>query len=126
MNFSLTGYDSIPTDGSGRILITDINLNGDNNEDALICRSEISISGNTSTSDWYSHPTQMSTDEDDRIVSPPADRGWKRNRGRYSEGHRLVRLRRVSATAEEGVLTCDIPGDINTPRSVGIYYSSES
>ena len=52
------------------------------------------------------------------------DRGWARNRGNDS-GHRLVRLRRVSATAEEGVFTCDIPGDDNTPRSLSIYYPSE-
>ena len=64
MTFSLTGYDSIPTDGSGRVLITDINPNGDNNEDALICLSEIS---NTTVGDWYLHPTEMSTNEDDRI-----------------------------------------------------------
>ena len=56
----------------------------------------------------------------------PNDRGWLRNRGLDSQGHRLVRLRRVTATAEEGVFTCDIPGDSNTPRYLGVYYSSES
>ena len=127
MTFSLTGYESIPNDGSGRVLITDINPNGENNDDALICHSEKSFSGNAPLGDWYLHPTQISTDEDNRIVSPPTDRGWKRNRGRDSEGHLLVRLRRIPiTTAVEGVFTCDIPGDINTPRSVGIYYSLTS
>ena len=53
------------------------------------------------------------------------DRGWSRNRGDDS-GHRLVRLRKFTATAEEGVVTCDIPGDNNTPRYLGVYYPSES
>ena len=52
------------------------------------------------------------------------DGGWIRNRGDDSD-HRLVRLKRVSATAEEGVFTCNIPGDDNTPRALGIYYPSE-
>ena len=132
VTFSLTGYDSIPTDGSGRVLITDINPIGDNNVDALICRSETVVS---SGGNWFLHPTEMSTDEGDpnddsddgdRIVDYDP-RGWRRNRGYDSEGYRLVRLRRGSATAEEGsgVFTCHIPGDINTPRSVGVYYPSE-
>ena len=38
-----------------------------------------------------------------------------------------MRLRRASATAEEGVFTCHIADDNNTPiaRYVGIYYPSE-
>ena len=125
MTFSLTGYDSIPTDGSGRVLITDINPTGDNNEDALICRSEI----DTFTTivglgtNWFLDPTGMSTDEGDRIPSPEP-RGWNRNRD-LDSGRRLVRLRRSSATAEEGVFTCTIAGDNNSPRSLGIYYRSE-
>ena len=128
VTFSLTGYDSIPTDGSGRVLITDINPNGDNNEDALICRSEIDTFTTNGGSNWFLHPTEMSTDNGDRIVSnhdtTTDPRGWARNRD-LDSGHRLVRLRRASATAEEGVFTCDIPGDNNTPRSVGVYYPSE-
>ena len=126
MTFSLNGI-SIPTDGSGRVCVTTI---GDNDEDALICRSGKAISSN---GNWYLHPTEMSTDNGDpnnpidhgdRIVGI-ADRGWSRNRAIDSEGHRLVRLRRVSATAEEGVFTCHIPGDFGSPVSVGIYYPSE-
>ena len=122
MTFSLTGNDSIPTNGSGRVLITDINPNGNGriNEDALICRSGKPISGD-GVGNWYMHPAEMSTNDSDRIVN---DRGWNRNRGDDS-GHRLVRLRRYSATAEEGVFTCDIPGDFSTPVSVGIYHPSK-
>ena len=119
MTFSLRG-DSIPTDGSGHVRITAI---GDTNGNALICRSGKAIS---SGGDWYLHPTEMSTNDGARIGSPPPDRGWSRNRAANSEGHRLVRLRRASDTAEEGVFTCHIPGDFGTPVSVGIYYPSES
>ena len=119
MTFSLNG-NSIPTDGSGRVRITDI---GDTNGNALICRSGKAIS---SGGDWYLHPTEMSTDDDDRIGSGGVpDRGWRRNRATGSEGHRLVRLKRDSTTAEEGVFTCHIPGDFGTPVSVGIYYPCE-
>ena len=131
VTFSLTGYDSIPTDGSGRVLITDI---VNNNEDALICRSERDTFTSTA-GNWYLHPTEMSTDggdpdddddNGDRIVGYGYGAGgWYRNRG-LNSGHRLVRLRRIYDTPKEGVLTCDIPGDVNTPRSVGIYYASES
>ena len=53
------------------------------------------------------------------------DRGWDRNGAVDSEGHQIVRLRRASGTAEEGVFTCFIPGDINTPIYLGIYYPCE-
>ena len=64
MTFSLTGYDLIPTDGSGRIFITDINPNEHNDVDALICRSE---SVTSQGGNWYLNPTEQSTDADDRI-----------------------------------------------------------
>ena len=119
MTFSLNGT-SIPTDGSGRVCVTDIR---DTNGFALICRSGKAIS---SGGNWYLHPTEMSTDDGDGIASPPPDRGWSRYRAGDSEGHRLVRLRRASNTAEEGVFTCHIPGDFGTPVSVVIYYPCES
>ena len=121
MTFSLNG-NSIPTDGSGHVRISTI---GDNDGTALICRSVIPISSN---GNWYLHPTEMSTDDGDRIGSGGVpDRGWSRNRATVSEDHQLVRLKRDSATAEEGVFTCHIPGDVGgTPASVGIYYPSES
>ena len=124
---------AVPTDGSGRIVITDINPDGDNNEDALICRSELSSSSDGGN--WFLHPTQQTTDDSDRIqnVDP---RGWSRNRATdyYShyDTYQLVRLRRDDSAASgdndralEGVFTCNIEGDTNTPVSVGIYYPSE-
>ena len=126
MTFSLRGI-SIPTDGSGRVLITDINPNGDNNEDALICRSEIDTF-DSPFGNWFLNPTESSTDTGRIVIGKngePDPRGWNRSRD-LDAGHRLVRLRRASATAEEGVFTCAIRDDINIPRSVGVYYPSES
>ena len=128
---SLRG-NSIPTDGSGRIVITDINPDGNpyNYEDALNCQSELPISEN---GNWFLHPTQLTTDESIRIQSFYDPRGWHRKRD-LIDGHRLVRLIRLDSIyiysegndrALEGVFTCDIPGDSNTPVSVGIYYPSE-
>ena len=129
MTLSLRG-DPIPADGSGRIVITDINPDGDNDVDALICRSELptSASGN-----WFLHPTQQTTDGSVRIESTDP-RGWRRARATVtisgSGTLRLVRLMRADSIASggralEGVFTCDISGDTNTPVSVGIYYPSE-
>ena len=124
--------DPITNDGSGRIVITDINPDGDNDDDALLCLSELpldpSVIGN-----WYLHPTQQTTETSIRIQSDD-DRGWRRNRDTItisgSGTRQLVRLRRDDSEASggralEGVFTCDIPGDTNTPVSVGVYYPSE-
>ena len=72
MTFSLTGYNFIPTDGTGRVLITDINPNGVANftvanEEALICTSETVTSDSDGGTNWFLHPTQMSINDDDRI-----------------------------------------------------------
>ena len=121
--------NSIRTDGNGRIDITDINPDGVNNEDALICQSELVLSVNA---DWFLHSTQQTNDGSVRINNPDS-RGWRRNRATIHGGRRLVRLRRDDSVAMgnndralEGVFTCDIPGDTNTPVHVGIYYPSES
>ena len=131
VTLSLRGNNSIPTDGSGRIVITDINPDGDNDVDALICRSQLHI---INGGEWFLHPTQQTTDDSDKVQST-YPRGWHRNRAIItilsSVAHRLVRLRRADSVASggralEGVFTCHIPGDTNTPVSVGIYYPSES
>ena len=131
MTLSLRG-NSIQTDGSGRIVITDINPDGnpDNHSNALICQSDRSLS---TGGDWYLHPTQQTTDMSHR-VNGTDPRGWRRNRATNtisgSGTRQIVRLRADSEAsggrALEGVFTCDIPGDTNTPVSVGIYYPSES
>ena len=62
VTFSLTDHDPIPNYNSGSVLITDI---GGNDGDALICRSEIPTTG---IENWFLHPTQISTDVNDRIA----------------------------------------------------------
>ena len=122
----------IPTDDSGRIVITDINPIADNNEDALICQAELSAL--STGGNWFLHPTQQTTHESHKINSTDR-RGWRRNRANniisQTGTFQQVRLRRADSIASggralEGVFTCNIPGDTNTPVSVGIYYPSES
>lgn len=112
-SLSLNGMP-IPTDGSGRIKITDIST--ESSDGGLICRS----SGNL---DWYLHPTQQTTGESDRIMDNHDPRGWSTTKYTASNGDKVVILRRVSTGAsEEGVLTC---GDNSNAVSVGVYYPSE-
>ena len=51
-------------------------------------------------------------------------RGWARNRARVDE-HHIVGLKRVRDTFSPGRFTCDIHGDIDTPRSLLITAHSE-
>ena len=120
LSLHVSGYDSIPTDGSGRILITDI---GNSSESALICTCQSDMIGNVGTSNWYLHPTQLGISESD-VISSTGTEGWETNRATSDDG-RVVRLMRVSDSAKEGIFTCHIPGCNNSPVPVGIYYPSE-
>ena len=116
---------SIPTDGSGRILVTDIVKSADISSDpeALICQSQ----SEGGVGDWYldlEDKNATSVAEADRIIGPN-DRGWDRNRNTMREGYRVVRLKRVSDTAVEGRFTCRIPGDSDSPRGLLILHPSE-
>ena len=119
------GYDFIPTDGSGRVLISDI---GPYNDDSLICQSDQATGGYGYSSDWYYHPVNQTTIEEERIQSTDNDRGWQRNRGVDSNGFQLVRLRSHPDIRNpvDGVFTCNIFNDTGPPISVGIYYAGES
>ena len=128
---------SIPTDGSGRLLITDIRLrNGQrstSDEDALICRSSRGVSELRSpngANDWYLEPDLESTTTlaSGRRIDEINDRGWTRNRGRVilsGSYHLVLRLKRVSETAVEGKFTCHIENDSNNNKSLFILYPSE-
>ena len=129
---------SIPTDGSGRLLITDIRLrNGQSNtsdEDALICRSSGNVAEVRSRhrfNDWYLDPELVVTNTtlvSGRKISEIDDRGWTRNRGSVNLSgiyHRVVRLKRVSETTLEGKFTCHIENDRNNNKSLLILYPSE-
>ena len=116
---------SIPSNGTVPISIHEI---GDNATGALVCESE---GWTLEKGEWYLHPTKQSIDEGYRIDSSPgvADQGWH-VLNTLSDmniiGTRKVRLWRDSdSIAEEGMFTCHIKGDINTPVSVGIFYHSE-
>ena len=118
MTLSLNG-EEISTDGSGRININDIPSFTDDG-DPLICQSNVAI-GN---GQWYLHPTELTTEEQDRIKD--TSQGWFSTRAITSHNNQQVRLRRaVSSSAQEGVFTCYIPEDSDTPVSVGIYYPSK-
>ena len=129
---------SIPTDGSGGLLITDIRLrNGQrstSDEDALICRSSRNVAElhtHHSFNDWYLDPElgdTTTTLSSGRRINGSNDRGWTRNRGRDNSSvryHLAVRLKRVSETAVEGKFTCHIPNDSNNNKSLLILYPSE-
>ena len=140
MEFFLRGR-SIPTDGSGRLLITDISLhNGQTStrdEEALICRSSrnvLQLRSSCTFDFWYQDHevnTTTNTVTGERISEGSNDRGWTVNRdkvhvnGEESPWHRVVRLNRVSETALEGKFTCHIPNDSNNNKSLLILYPSE-
>ena len=116
---------SIPTDGSGRILVTDIVKSVDNSTDpeALICQSRSGGGG-----DWYLdlEDTNATSIADAHRIHGDEYRGWTRNRNTMREGYRVVTLKRVSDTAMEGRFTCKIPGDSDSPRGLLILHPSES
>ena len=123
---------SIPTDGSGDLLITDIRLhNGQSstsNEDALICRSSKNVAElriSHGAGDWYLDPELLVSGE---RINGINDRGWARNRNRINVAgvtYHVVRLKRVSETAVEGKFTCHIPNDSNNNKNLLILYPSE-
>ena len=134
VEFLLRG-DSIPTDGSGRVLITDISLHNGltstSDEDALFCHTteDITIIREINIGDWYLEPDFQTTSAYGKRIDGDNDRGWTRNR-EYTVNvsgifYRLVRLKRVSKTAVEGKFTCHIPNDGNNNRSLLILYPSE-
>ena len=110
------GYTNIPTDGRGRILITDI---GDTNEDALICSTDFETTGRSFI--WYLDPSIATTSRYKTIRSSDS-RGWSIVR---DTNNGISRLRRRSSytTWTEGVFTCNYPN--NRHIYVGIYHPSE-
>ena len=117
--FATMAISSIPTDGSGRILVTDI---GTNNFNALTCKSNESTT--TFTSDWYYNPTSASLDPNHRIIVDVIQYGWIRNRDVKNGIVRLLQDSRVS-NPTEGVFTCEVAEDLDSPITLGIYYPSE-
>ena len=143
--------DSIPTDGSGHLLITDISLHNEqtntSDEDALFCVSSggvAEIRPLPTEGDWYLDPevgtttngpsgVRISTRESHNENFAPLNwsrksvQGWTWGRNTtYVNGyqHRLVGLKRASETAVEGKFTCHIPNDDNNNQFLLILYPS--
>ena len=123
--------DYIPTDGSGRLLITDISLTygqtETSNDSALFCHATkvVTMVRELDIGDWYLQPDFETTTV---IGDGNNDRGWTRDRGDVNISrslYRQVRLKRVSQTAVEGKFTCHIPGDSNNNKYLFILYRSE-
>ena len=124
--------DYIPTNGSGRLLITDISLTSGqtqtSNDSALFCHAtkDLTKVRDVNIGDWYLEP-EITTVIGERIDGGN-DQGWTRDRGTLSVSwihYRKVRLKRVSETAVEGKFTCHIPGDSNNNKYLLILYPSE-
>ena len=126
--------DSIPTDGSGLLLITDISLTNrqtqTSNDSALFCHAtrDVKTVRELDIGDWYLQPDfETSTGTGERIDGGN-DRGWMRERENVNVSrslYRQVRLKRVSQTAVEGKFTCQFPGDSNNNKYLLILYPSE-
>ena len=113
---------SIPTDGSGRILVTNINSS---DTEALICQSPLPVGDGMGG--WYlDHEDENGTSiADEERINGINGRGWT-SISTTIDGYRVVRLKRVSDTAVEGRFTCSIPGDSDSPRGLLILHPSES
>ena len=126
--------DYIPTDGSGRLLITDISLtNGQtqtSNDSALFCHAtdDVTVVRELDIGDWYLQPDFDTTTAIGGRIDGDNDLGWTRDRGTghvNRSSYRQVRLKRVSQTAVEGKFTCQFPGDSNNNKYLLILYPSE-
>ena len=128
--------DYIPTDGSGRLLITDISLTygqtQTSNDSALFCHAtrDVKTVHQLDIGDWYLQPDFETTTAIGERIDGGNDRGWMRERGnvflyKSSPLYRQVRLKRVSETAVEGKFTCHIPEDSNNNKYLFILYPNE-
>ena len=126
------GY--IPTDGSGRLLITNISLTNrqtqTSNDSALFCHAtkDVAMVRELDTGDWYLQPDFETTTAIGGRIYRGNDRGWTREGGTVNVNwihYRQVRLKRVSQTAVEGKFTCQFPGDSNNNKYLFILYPSE-
>ena len=126
--------DYIPTDGSGRLLITDISLTygqtQTSNDSALFCHAtkDLGMVRELDIGDWYLQPDFDTTTAIGERIDGGNDRGWMRERGNVNVSrsfYRQVRLKRVSETAVEGKFTCHIPEDSNNNKYLFILYPSE-
>ncbi|CAI8016795.1 hypothetical protein GBAR_LOCUS10288 [Geodia barretti] len=125
MMFVLRDEAVVTTNSSSCLAITDI---GDSVQGALVCQSSLPHGPNLTSGNWYLSSDDghaNSTAEGDRVAREDP-RGWASDVvTNGSDGHLLVRLWRVSESSVEGSFTCNIPGDIYSPRTLCIFSHSE-
>ena len=126
--------DYIPTDGSGRLLITDISLTNrqtqTSNDSALFCHAtkDLGMVRELDIGDWYLQPDFETTSGMGQRIDGGNYKGWTKERKTAKVSginYRQVRLKRVSETALEGIFTCYIPRDSNNNKYLLILYPSE-
>ena len=134
--------DYIPTDGSGRLLITDISLTygqtQTSNDSALFCHAtdDVTVVRGLDIGNWYLQPDFETTTAIGKRIYGGNDRGWTRERGTVNISRNLylqVRLKRVSETGVEGKFTCQFledaksnsPPDSNNNKYLFILHPSE-
>ena len=127
--------DYIQTDGSGRLLITDISLTygqtQTRDDSALFCHSseDITIVRELDIGDWYLESDFKTTTAMGKRIDGGNDGGWIRDRARTVKAnedvYRPVRLKRESQIAVEGKFICHIPRDSNNYKYLLILYPSE-
>ena len=106
----------LQTDGSDHnILITTITVNGTYHE-LLLCQPELTNITLGNGDSWYLNNGNLNS---------TGSRGWIQGSVYFFNTTNIIFLKKVSDTAEEGVFTCHIDGDINPSVSVGVYYPSK-
>ena len=113
----------IPTDGSGRVLITDIKST---DTEALICRTPETAGGRTL---WYLDHEDENVTSSDNASHIPGDyfQGWKTRRNMVtSDGYKIKKLIRISDTAVEGRFICGNFQKWESAIALLILYPSES
>ena len=115
MTLQLSGK-RLQTDGiDHNILITNITVNGTYHE-SLLCQPELTNITLENDDYWYLNNGKLNS---------TGSRGWIPESVHFFNITNILFLKKVSDTAEEGVFTCHIDGDINPSVSVGVYYPSK-
>ena len=130
LTLRLKGKEIIPN--NGEVNIATLPVGGCRPFDSLECLSDVPYRGIVEEAYWvYTDPNTLEDHvvddthcNGDECKSP--DIGWQSNMGIYKKGKRyynVVRLYRKAENAVEGVFTCYIEGDSNSPVSVTIILS---